>query len=148
MLENKNNILSLILNGNKKKVIGRIEGSNLFMVRSMDKHFYRVLNAWCINIEVANEPSIEQIIIKLNDGTEYHIFTKKIKALRSKVNMFISHAEGERQLAIPLQCWDKYSKDKLMFPSYIGIPADEFVDVCAGRWRGRLIAYSQKEINI
>lgn len=124
--------------------IGKIEGNALMMKRNMAKHFYRVLDAWCLNIEVINS-GVERFIIDTEQRQRYIIKLSTIKALRSKINMFVTFNQ-ERQLAIPVQCWDKYLYENLSFPAFIGMPASEFVDTCSGRWRSRKIPAGQLEI--
>jgi len=128
------------------KTIGQIDGTALIMKRNTERHFYRVLNAWCLNIEVVNS-GVEKFIIDTEQRQRYVITLSAIKALRSKVNLFVTFGV-ERQLAIPVQCWDKYSFENLSFPVFIGMPPAEFIETCSGRWRSRLIAYGQTEITI
>jgi hypothetical protein len=128
------------------KTIGKLEGKTLLMNRNHDRHFYRVLESWCINIDVVN-CGAERFVIDTDNKERYTVSLSAIKALRSKLNMFVTFGQ-ERQLAIPIQCWDKYSHSNLTFPTYIGTPAAEFADKCTGRWQSRLIAYGQTEIRI
>lgn len=128
------------------KVIGKIKNNTLFMKRNIGKHFYRVLDAWCLNIEVVNS-GVDKFVIDTEQKERFIIKFAAIKALRSKINMFVTFGE-ERQLAIPSKCWDRYSFENLSFPVFIGMPPAEFVDNCAGRWRSRLIANEQMEIGI
>lgn len=138
-----------IVNGTMKldaRTIGKVENDKLLMHRSRMKHYYRVLNAWCINIDVINS-GVTKFIITVDDGDKYIIGLDKIKALRSKLNMFVTFKD-ERQLAIPHSCWDRYVKENKDFPIATGIPADEFAEKCDGRWRSRLVAYSQRDIEL
>jgi len=138
MIEIKNNIVRL-----DGKAIGRIESNALFMRRTMQKHHYRVLDAWCLNVETVNV-GVDKFII--DAGAEiYTISVGTIKKLRTYINMFVTFGK-ERQLAIPLKCWDKYEKTNKTFPVYIGMSPDAFAESCTGRWTGRLIAFSQMEI--
>lgn len=139
MLEIKNNLL--IMNG---KSIGRIDKDCLIMRRNTTKHFYRVLDAWCLNIEVVNA-GVRRFIIETEQKERWVISFDTIKALRSHLNLFVTFGQ-ERQLAIPALCWDRYSHENLSFPVFIGTPPAEFAEACPGRWRSRLIAHSQTEI--
>ena len=116
MVEIKNSILRL--NG---KPLGRVENNKLYMVRAKNRHFYRVLESWCLNVEIVNS-GVEWFIINVSeDGSQYRITLDKIKKLRSKVNMFVSFKD-EHQLAIPAKCWDCYAKNNMSFPVFIGMP--------------------------
>lgn len=126
------------------KTIGKLKDKTLSMKRNHGRHFYRVLESWCINIDVIN-CGAERFVIDTDEKERYIVSLSTIQALRSKLNMFVTFGQ-ERQLAIPIQCWDKYSHNNLSFPVYIGTPASEFADNCAGRWQSRLIAYGQTEI--
>ena len=137
----ENNIVKL-----DGKAIGLLNGKVLTMRRNTARHFYRVLNAWCINVEVVNSGA-ERFIIDTEKRERFVVRLSVIQALRARVNVFVTCGQ-ERKLAIPLQCWDKYSHDNLSFPVFIGIPPDEFVETCTGRWRSRLIAYRQMEISM
>jgi len=128
------------------KTIGKLKEKTLFMRRNHERHFYRVLDSWCINIDVIN-CGAKKFVIDTDEKERYVVSFSTIQSLRSKLNMFVSFRQ-ERQLAIPVQCWDKYSHNNLSFPVYIGTPASEFADNCAGRWQSRLIAYGQTEIQL
>lgn len=128
------------------RTIGRMEGNTLIMRRNVSKHFYRVLDAWCLNVEVINSGA-EKFIIDTEQKQRYIITLPVIKALRAQVNLFVTFGQ-ERQLAIPAQCWDKYSHENLSFPVFIGTPPSEFAETCTGRWRSRLIAFGQLEIAV
>jgi hypothetical protein len=128
------------------KLIGKMEGNILYMKRNVSKHFYRVLDSWCLNIEVVNSGA-ERFVIDTEQRERFIIRLSAVKALRSKINMFVTFGQ-ERQLAIPSKCWDRYSHENLSFPAFIGMPPTEFVDNCSGRWRSRLIANEQTEIAI
>lgn len=140
MTEKINN--SFVLNG---KRIGTIDGKTLKMYRDETRHIYRVLSAFCLNTETVNSGS-ERFVIDTGRRL-YSIQLETIKKLRSKLNLFVTF-KTERQLAIPLKCWDRYEKPDISFPVYIGMSPDDFVDTCDGRWRSRLIAYSQVEIKL
>ena len=139
MLEKEFDILKL--NGRK---IGRIKDNVLLMKRNTGRHLYRVLDAWCLNVEVVNS-GVDKFVIDTELSERYVILLSRIKDLRSKLNLFVTFGQ-ERQLAIPIQCWDKYSFENLSFPVFIGTPPSEFIDNCIGRWRSRLIAHGQLEI--
>jgi hypothetical protein len=128
------------------KTIGKLKEKTLFMKRNHERHFYRVLESWCINIDVIN-CGAEKFVIDTDKKERYVVSFSTIQSLRSKLNMFVSFGQ-ERQLAIPVQCWDKYLHSNLSFPVYIGTPASEFADNCKGRWQSRLIAYGQTEIQL
>lgn len=138
MVEIKNDVFRL--NG---KPIGFVSGNTLIMKRTMQKHHYHILNSWNLNVETVNS-GLTQFIID-TDTERYIIKLPTIQNLRKKLNLFVTF-QKERQLAVPLECWDKYKKPDLTFPTYIGMPAESFVQNCTGRWRSRLIAYSQTEI--
>lgn len=139
-LENRMMDKKLILNG---KTIGTVKDDCIVMYRNEGRHLYRVLSAWCLNIETVN-CGVNRFIIEAGK-TRYEISLDVIKKLRSKINLFVTF-KTERQLAIPLKCWDRYEKPNISFPSYIGMSPDDFIDTCDGRWRSRLIAFSQVEI--
>lgn len=126
------------------KHIGRVEGSTLFMRRNTGRHLYRVLNAWCLNVDVVNG-GFEQFVIDTEQCERFVIRYDTIQRLRTKLNLFITF-QDERQLAIPVRCWDKYDYSNLSFPVLIGLLPEEFVESCRGRWRSRLIAYKQLDI--
>jgi hypothetical protein len=141
MLTNENYILKL-----DGKTIGTINDGGLYMKRNTVKHFYRVLDAWCLNIEVIN-CGADKFVIDTEKKERYIITLATIKALRSQANLFVTFGQ-ERQLAIPAQCWDKYSHENLSFPVFIGTPPTEFTNICTGRWRSRLLAFGQLEIAV
>lgn len=130
----------LLLNG---KQVGFMQNDILTMKRIFHKHHYYVLDAWCLNVEVVNSGASRFVIE--TDTERYIISLDKIMKLRSKLNLFVTFGT-ERQLAIPLKCWDRYNLPEVSFPVFIGIPPDEFVDSCSGRWRSRLISSSQMEL--
>jgi hypothetical protein len=129
-----------ILNGH---CIGFVDGNALIMKRTKQKHLYNVLNSWNLNVETING-GVDKFIID-TDQERYVISLDVIQKLRGKLNLFVTFKQ-ERQLAIPLQLWDRYNKPDLSFPVYIGIPPETFVESCQGRWRSRIIAHSQMEI--
>lgn len=141
MIVIENNIV--ILDG---RTIGRLQKNALIMRRNTGRHFYRVLDAWCLNIEAVN-CGAEWFIIDTEKKERWVIAHQTIRNLRSKVNLFVTCGQ-ERQLAIPAVCWDRYSHENLSFPVFIGVPPSEFAETCSGRWRSRLLAYGQMEIGL
>lgn len=128
--------------------IGKLnEREALVMRRSVERHKYRVLEAWCLNVEVVN-CGAKRFIIDTTDTAERYVVTlDAIMRLRSVLNLFVTFGK-ERQLAVPLMCWDKYHHGNLSFPAQIGLQPADFADSCTGRWRSRLIARSQMEIQL
>lgn len=138
----------LYLNG---RLMAEISGEDILMKRVRSRHLYRVLNAWCVNTEIVAICK-KRFIVALPDGDRYIISISKVSQLRSKLNMFVTLGT-ERQLAIPLECWDYYVRNinpatEPEFPAAIGLSADEFVAAPDGRWRSRLIAHSQMEMSL
>jgi hypothetical protein len=132
------------LNG---RIVGELEGDAIIMKRVRSKHHYRVLNAWCVNTEVV-AVAPKKLAVKLSDGDRYVISIHKVDQLRSKLNLFVTMGT-ERQLAIPLECWDYYAQySPNHIPQAIGLSAEEFVSSPDGRWKSRLIAYGQTEIKL
>lgn len=129
------------------KTIGEmVDEKTLLMKRNKERHHYRALDAWCLNIDVVNS-GISRFVIDTVQRERFVIHLEKINQLRKHINMFVSFG-SERQLAIPIQCWDRYVYENLSFPAYIGMEAADFADTCRGRWQSRLISHQQIEIRM
>jgi hypothetical protein len=97
------------------KVIARISQEFCIIERNKERHFYRTLNAWCINYELIKE-AIERNIPKLQIvdkkfGNTYEIELAEIRNLMRSFNAFISFG-NEKQIAVPLSLWDIYETRK------------------------------------
>lgn len=124
------------------KVVGTIKGGDVFMKRNKGRHIYRVLNAWCVNTEILPFAT-SSLVIDVGNSELYVIKMYRLEQLRAKLNMYITFKD-ERQLAIPIECWDKFSTGTL--PDSIGVSPSEFVENAPGRWKSRIIAQEQLEI--
>lgn len=127
------------------KMVGIIHGKNVVMRRSPKHHFYRVLNAWCVNTEILPFAEVS-LVIEISRNKFYVISLARLEQLRSRLNMYVTFGQ-ERQLAIPLECWDVYSSNAVdAMPASIGVSPLDFVENAPGRWVSRIIAQAQIEI--
>ena len=101
--------------------IGHIEyrnGDKCFVsYATFEKHLFRNLNAWTVNLEVITIPELKLIVWKIiGAGKEFSIEVVKLLDVMGKYNMILSGFKGyktdERQIAVPATICDSiYSEE-------------------------------------
>ncbi len=125
------------------KMIAQIDDGACVIQRSKDKHFYRVLDSWCLNYELVKELVEKEVtriqIVDKKNAKIYEVDLSKVRELTKRFNTFLSFG-SEKQVAVPLPLWDVFrvanGMDSL---ESLGKTVDAYASsTFTGRWAERL----------
>lgn len=125
------------------KMIAQIDEEVCIIERSKDKHFYRVLDSWCLNYDLLKElveRNVARIqIVDKKNAKIYEVDLSKVRELTKRFNTFLSFG-SEKQVAVPLPLWDVFrvanGMDSL---ESLGKTVDAYASsTFTGRWAERL----------
>jgi len=114
-------IVSLKIEGETIKTIGKIEDNNLVCGRNYGQHFFRKFQSINVNSEIMNL-DVEKIIVNLTNGDTVSVSMQKIKRLERMYDLEWNN-DGELQTMIPLKIFDQ---KKANGEFILGLDACEF----------------------
>lgn len=125
------------------KMIAQIDDGACVIERSKDKHFYRVLDSWCLNYDLVKELVEKEVtriqIVDKKNAKIYEVDLSKVRDFSKRFNTFLSFGT-EKQVAVPLPLWDVFRvSNGIDTLESLGKSTDAYASsLFRGRWAERL----------